>query len=378
MGGAPTHMNETPVSTCLGCGALLQSEYDQLPGYVPKSAQGKKNTICQRCFRIKHYNEMSKVSLTDDDFRKILSGIGATDALVVKIVDVFDFHGSLIPGLHRHIGKNPLLLVGNKMDLLPKRINTQKLKHWMRLRAHEWGLRPAEIVLVSGLKGTNIEEMWEMIDYLRGKRDVYVVGTTNVGKSTVINRFIHEMRISSDVPLTTSRFPGTTLDRIEIPIDSTNSLYDTPGVINTEQITHYVSPQELKSILPAKTINPKVYQLTDGQTLFLGGFARMDFIKGSPQSFVVYISNEIPIHRTKLEKADSLYEAHAGALLSPPSKETLQQMPKLQKHFFSISSGEKQDIVISGLGWITVQGTQAKVEIQAPKGISVTLRPSII
>ncbi len=365
---------------CLGCGAEIQSENERNPGYVPASAIGKEGTICRRCFRIKHYNEVAEVSLTDADFRRILHGIGSSDALVVKIVDLFDFNGSLIPGLHRYIGNNPLLFVGNKLDLLPKQLNTRKMKHWMKVRAHEWGLKPVDVVMVSGLKGHNLQELVDKVEILRKGRDVYVVGATNVGKSTVINRLLKDYGAGdgSDLELTTSRFPGTTLDLIEIPLDQKSSLYDTPGVINTEQIIHMLSPQEIKSVMPTKQVNPKIYQLREEQTLFLGGFARLDFVQGAPQSFVIYISNEIPIHRTKLEKADQLYREHAGELLSPPSKETVAKLPAMQKHFFSLQRGEKKDLVISGLGWVTLQGEAVKIEVHVPKGVAVQIRQSLI
>lgn len=371
-------MNDRSAPACLGCGVILQSEDSKKAGYVPASAIGKEDTICRRCFRIKHYNEVAEVSLTDDDFRRILSGIGSANALVVQIVDLFDFNGSLIPGLHRYIGKNPLLIVGNKLDLLPKQINTRKIKHWMKVRAHEWGLKPADVILISGLKGHNLQELVDKVEYYRQGRDVYIVGTTNVGKSTVINRLIKDYGNGTDLELTTSRFPGTTLDLIEIPLDQKSSLFDTPGVINEEQIIHRLSSQELKIVLPIKPVNPKVYQLKSEQTLYLGGLARIDFLQGEAQSFVVYISNEIPIHRTKLEKADELYQEHAGELLSPPGKETLAKMPVMQKHTFSIQKGEKKDIVISGLGWITLQGENAKIAVHAPKGVFVQLRQSLI
>ena len=35
---------------------------------------------------------------------------------------------------------------------------------------------------------------------------------------------------------------------------------------------------------------------------------------------MVYVSNDLQIHRTKLENADALYEKHIGAMLSPPSE----------------------------------------------------------
>lgn len=58
-----------------------------------------------------------------------LNGIGKSDALVVKIVDIFDFNGSWLPGLHRFVGNNKVLLVGNKADLIPKSVKHDKVKH---------------------------------------------------------------------------------------------------------------------------------------------------------------------------------------------------------------------------------------------------------
>ena len=67
--------------------AVIQTEDPKLPGYAQSSIR-KEELICQRCFRLKHYNEVQDVSLTDDDFLRILNGIGETEALIVKIVDI--------------------------------------------------------------------------------------------------------------------------------------------------------------------------------------------------------------------------------------------------------------------------------------------------
>ncbi len=83
---------------CAGCGVAIQTEDTKAPGYAPKSALDREMVICQRCFKLKHYNQIQDVSLSDDDFVKILDGIGQKDALVVKIVDIFDFNGSWLPG----------------------------------------------------------------------------------------------------------------------------------------------------------------------------------------------------------------------------------------------------------------------------------------
>ena len=61
--------------------------------------------------------------------------------LIVMIVDIFDFNGSWLPGLHRFVGKNKIVLVGNKVDLLPKSVKHNKLIHWMKHESKELGLR---------------------------------------------------------------------------------------------------------------------------------------------------------------------------------------------------------------------------------------------
>ncbi|MDQ6599734.1 ribosome biogenesis GTPase YqeH [Bacillus salipaludis] len=361
---------------CLGCGVKVQTDDPSELGYAPKAALEKEILICQRCFRLKHYNEVQDVSLTDDDFLKILNGLGSTDALIVMLVDIFDFNGSWLPGLHRFVGNNKVLLVGNKVDLLPKSVKHHKLINWMKQESRELGLRPEEILLVSAAKGQYIKEAAAVIDEMRDGKDVYVVGCTNVGKSTFINRIIKEVTGEEDV-ITTSHFPGTTLDIIQIPLDDGNSLTDTPGIINHHQMAHFVDKRDLKVITPKKEIKPKVFQLNEGQTLFFGGLARFDYVSGGRKSFVCYVSNELNIHRTKTENAEDLYQNHVGEMLTPPRQEQLDTFPELVKQEYVIKEG-KTDVVFSGLGWVTVNEPGATVVAYVPKGVQTLLRKSLI
>ena len=361
---------------CIGCGVKVQAEDPEALGYAPKSALEKENIICQRCFKLKHYNEVQDVSLTDDDFLKILNKVGETDSLIVKIVDIFDFNGSWLPGLHRFVGGNDVLLIGNKVDLLPKSVKHNKLINWMKQSAKELGLQPVDVLLVSAEKGKCISEAAEAIEHYRQGRDVYVVGCTNVGKSTFINRLIKQVTGEADI-ITTSHFPGTTLDMIEIPLDDGHAMYDTPGIINHHQMAHYVDSRDFKIIMPKKEIKPKVYQLNEGQTLFFGGLARLDYVSGGRRSLTCHLSNELLIHRTKLEKADELYKNHAGELLTPPRQEQMDEFPKLVPYEFSLKEA-KMDIVFSGLGWVTVNEPGAKIVAHVPKGVQVIIRKSLI
>lgn len=363
---------------CIGCGATIQSDDPEQIGYTPKSAveKGIENDelYCQRCFRLRHYNEIAPVSLTDDDFLRLLNQIRDANALIVYVVDIFDFNGSLIPGLHRFVGDNPILLVGNKEDLLPRSLRRTKLMDWMRQQANLAGIRPIDVTLVSAKRNHQISDLLELIEKYRADRDVYVVGVTNVGKSTLINQIIKQTTGVKEL-ITTSRFPGTTLDKIEIPLDNGKQLVDTPGIIHPDQMAHVLPAGALKYVAPQKEIKPRTFQLNDQQTIFLGGVARFDYVRGPRNGVVAYFDNNLNLHRTKLGNADEFYKKHVGGLLTPPAENAVTDFPQLERHEFHLTS--KSDLVIEGLGWITIPG-DTTVAGWAPKGVSVVVRKAMI
>lgn len=366
------------VLKCSGCGIALQSEEQDKPGYIPQKALEREPVICQRCFRIKNYNEASSVTVDQDEFLKLLTQIGGKNALVIHIVDLFDFEGSLISGLQRFVGNNPVILAVNKTDLLPKVTNWNKVRNWVQKECKEHGLKTEEIVLCSAKKNQGFDRLLEVVSQHRGDRDIYVVGATNVGKSTLINRLIRDYS-DLEQELTVSRYPGTTLDLVNIPLDDGKFIIDTPGIVYPWRYSELVTREDLGATMPENPLKPAVYQLNEGQTLFMGAMARFDFIQGERQSFTCFLSSRVNIHRTKLERADSLFEDHAGELLTPPSKENLEKLPDWQRHEFRIKRGTRQDLFISGLGWIKVNSDQgAVVAIHAPRGVKVLLRPSLI
>jgi len=370
--------NEGPELRCSGCGIRLQSEEQNKPGFIPQQALDREPVICQRCFRIKNYNESSSVTVEQDEFLRLLGQIGGQEALVIHIVDLFDFHGSVISGLQRFIGTNPVLLAVNKIDLLPKVTNWNKVRNWVQKEAKDLGLKVEDVVLCSAKQSSGFDRLLDALQSYRGDRDVYVVGATNVGKSTLINRLIRDYS-DLEQELTVSRYPGTTLDMVHIPLDDGKAIIDTPGIMYPSRYTEWVSPQDLGVLLPDKPLKPAVYQLNEGQTLFFGGFGRFDFIQGERQSFTCFASGRVPLHRTKLERADDLFRDHAGELLSPPNRENLEKLPEWTRHEFRIPKGSRSDLFISGLGWIKVNNeVGAVVAVHVPKGIKVLVRPSLI
>jgi ribosome biogenesis GTPase YqeH len=369
-------LNEAKVIRCEGCGVTIQSEDPGRIGFVPPQALKRETVYCQRCFRIRHYGDIGVIQQDPDVYLQKLDEIAQTDSLVVQIVDLFDFAGSWIPGIHRHIGRNPLLLVANKVDLFPPSTKFGRLREWLLRSAADLGIRPVDVVLCSSTKGIRITEAMDKIERNRRGRDVYIVGATNTGKSTFLNRLLCELGLRERDVITTSPYPGTTLDTIRIPLPDGKAIIDTPGIVRKERISEWLSPQDLKIVVPDSTLRPKVYQLNDRQTLFFGGLARFDFVEGKHQPFVCHMSNRLYIHRTKLEHADEFQRRHLGELLSPPKDPA--SLPAWKRHRFTLQGQMKQDIVIPGLGWIAGGLEKAVVDVWAPEGIQVSIRPAIL
>ena len=359
---------------CFGCGAIIQSETSKKIGFVPKLAADKNHVLCQRCFRLKNYHELQTTSLTKDDFLQILQSIGNKNCLIIYMIDVFDFNGSIIQGLTRHINHNDILVLANKRDILPKSLKDRKIEHWVRRQLKEENIKPVDVVLTSAIKNYNLDLILEKMNQYRQGRDVYVVGVTNVGKSSFINALLKHYSQESKHLITTSEFPGTTLDLIEIPLDESTALFDSPGIINEHQMAHMVKIDDLKNIIPKSELRPTGFQLDSQQTLYFGGLGRMDYVKGSKVAFTCYFPRNIKIHRCKLERADMIYNNHQALEVSIDSIETINQMSTYE---FTLPN-YKCDIVISGLGFISVTNQGGKVSIKAPVGVGVFIREALI
>lgn len=348
-------------------------------GYVTGAAFLREHPLCQRCYRLTHYGELEPVSVTAEEYQQTLTTALKQSALVLYVVDLFDFNGSLVKGIAPLIASHEVILAINKIDLFPSDIRMGGLRSWVIREAARQGVNAREAIMVSAKTDVGVDELLSLLQQRAKGRPIVVVGMANVGKSSLLNALIKRIDEDEGQVLTTSLFPGTTLGLVNVAVPGGHLTFtDTPGLLGTFRLSDRVCRKSLRDILPQARLKPRVFQLTAGQTLFLGGLARVDFQAGDPQAFVVYTANQLKVHRTKLEKAAELYRQHLGELLTPPCPECSAEIKELRSKKFRFTAGQPLDLVISGLGFLRLSGMAAELVVHVPKAVDVTIRPALI
>ncbi len=349
------------MAKCRGCGAQLQSENPKLIGYTPKAG----SEYCQRCFRLSHYGDLTVSMKTGIDPDEVLSRVNELDCIVLWVADLFDFEAGMLEGLSRKLADKKIILAANKRDLLPETLSDEKCARFVFSRLKDLGIHVDTLILSSRDDLESIEEIRRIVKQSAKGKPCAVIGRANSGKSTILNR------LAGNEVLTMSRYPGTTLDFNEIEIGG-QVYIDTPGIEIEHSVLMITDEKDLKTIVPQTAVKPTVYQLKGDQSFAIGGLARIDLEGCEKASCVFYLSNQMPLHRSKLEGADELWKKHLGKMLSPCAQVKVFQVSRKHK------DSAKMDIVIDGLGWACVSGEIRTVSVHVPKGVSVTYRKAML
>jgi hypothetical protein len=243
----------------------------------------EKKTICKRCHGLQNFGEAPEMlrpgwtdepALSQEKFRNLLLPLKEKPAVIVALVDLFDFSGSILPELDEIAGENPVIIAANKADLLPSKMGQARAENWVRRELEYLGIRSianigGAVRLVSCKTGFGVSQM---LSKARGiaedmECDIYVVGAANAGKSTLINHIMakndktDKKKKGKKRPgnanaikgaVTASPLPGTTLEFIKLDIGNGQTLYDTPGLLVPSTVTTRLTPAELKMVVPRK------------------------------------------------------------------------------------------------------------------------------
>lgn len=309
---------------CYGCGIKLQSTDPSIEGYIPFEKMEHCN-YCKRCFRLIHYGEAPK-SDRPKSTREIINAVNKHAKFVVFMVDFVNIYDSIMD-IYANV-EVPKVLVVSKADIIPKNISFDTIKMYLRdvYKVKE------EIIFTSNLS-TNA-----LIKELYNKSEVYFMGLTNVGKSSLINAMLAKMNAKA-TPLTTSHTMNTTLEFLRVKVGK-QVFIDSPGFVDLA----YEGDNKTKI---DREIKPITYQNKDRRTYKIGDVFTISIMGGT--NVVFYFSNNL--------KLDRFY--------------------KKEVHGKKIKIAGREDLVISGLGFIKFT-SEAWVEVSSEVAEYTHIRTSLV
>lgn len=296
------------MNKCVGCGVSTE------------------NNLCERCFRIRNYNEYKKIEVDDKKFLNNLDKIHDDD-LVVLVVDLLNIPENL-DAIKNKIN-NKVILVINKFDLSPTNNEERYKKYFDR-----YDLNVIDTICISTKNNYNLDYLYDLIKKSSSNK-VYFIGYTNSGKSSLINKLIYNYS-SNDTVITTSYLANTTLDLINIKLDDF-TLIDTPGIVVHNSINK-INDNILKKLSKSKRIKPISYQVKNSQYIFIEDLVKITL---SNNDIIIYVPSNIEVNRFYKDK----------------------YFNGVKKIDYNITS--TTDIVIPNIGFIKVKSGLVKIEVNS-------------
>ena len=217
---------------CSSCGAILQSKQEQSVGYVPSKKfeeSFKEDRLsklsCMSCFQLRSYNKTFLRQTTNGEVMNQLKHLRQHRALILYVVDMFDIEGTMFKNIQQVIGKKKrVIIVGNKTDRLPQddpkaSKQLEHMKDVLKEICYENSLDKdsnfRDICLVSAKTGFGMLSLVEKIAKHRDMdMDVYIVGCTNTGKSSLYNVLVNLLNVHKEEELPAQgivhHLPGST------------------------------------------------------------------------------------------------------------------------------------------------------------------------
>ncbi|NXC38659.1 NOA1 protein, partial [Penelope pileata] len=200
---------------------------------------GLRGAVCQRCWLLEHHGRALPLELPPEQHRRVLSAAlrgplrHGRGPLLLYLLDVMELPDPVLAELPAllspEVPASGLLVVANKVDLLPADSpgHLGRLRQSVAAACMQAGLLGRQLVdvrLVSAKTGFGMEGLVSRLQRSwRCAGDVYLLGATNSGKSTLFNALLHSDYCKSRAPdvvgrATVSPWPGTTLDLLKFPI----------------------------------------------------------------------------------------------------------------------------------------------------------------
>lgn len=322
------------MNKCIGCGVVLQNTDSNNDGYV----ENLEHNLCKRCFMIKNYNKNIITNKTNRDYLNVINNIRDNDT-VVYVSSLLTLNLDFIDKFKK------VILVLTKRDILPKSIREHKIINYISKKYNNI----SNIIIVSALKKYNLDCLYNLL-YENKNNSIYFVGTTNSGKSTLINELIKSYD-GREGNITVSNYPATTLDVVSVKIGNL-TIKDTPGLVIEDSIINYLDDKYIGKINSKKEIKPITFQIKGSGAILIDELFRIEY-ETIESSMTFYLSNNLNVSSISLNN------------------------PRLKNLKYKLFEMNNQDLVIEDIGFIKVTNN-TKVKVICNNSVYMYLRDKLI
>ncbi len=305
---------------CIGCGTTLQTDKQNATGYIPKEKYDD-SSYCERCFKIMHYNEKIITKLENiNDY--IIEEVNKKAEYVYFLLDFLSISEETI-NTFKSI-KVPKTLIISKLDIIPKSIKNNNIINWLQ---NEYKINE-DIFFQSTKKNLNTSRITNYLEE-HSIKEVYILGYTNTGKSTLINKLSTINNITNQT-ITTSLTPNTTVDFIKIKLNDNLTIIDSPGFTLNNTIYNENEFDLIKKVNPKTFLKPITYQVKEISSILIEDKIRIS--SSIKNSLTFYMSNDLSIER--------VFDNNKSLLEEPLT---------------ILDINDNSDLIIKGLGFINIK-----------------------
>lgn len=361
------------VARCYRCGAILQTDDENKEGYISPEIVSKYPEgllLCNDCFKNERFNTEPKEPHFEESYQTILEQIKESKPLIAYVVDLFSFEGSFITKLNEMIKGLDVLVIANKRDLLPKDINDEALLEYVAHRLRVAKLEVRDVVLTSSSTNYNIDLMYQKIVELSNNRDVYFIGASISGKSTLITELLKRYQNNTRKLITVANFKNTDLRGYKIPLTDKTSIYELPGTDIHNSLLSKVERVVQNQITPRKEVKARKFNLHCNNSVAIGGLCVVELLSKTKTDISIYASSGVEVKMKRITGEKYLQSILKKKNIKPcSSRYTL--FNEFDAYDFQITEEGSRDIGILGLGWFNFKGNNQTFRIFVPKGVYV-------
>ena len=365
------------VLRCYHCGSVLQTKDPKQKGYISVEQVGGDLTTnrilyCDRCFDvIRSFNNSALDLQIDQDILRILDDAVATDALIIWVIDLFAFNGALNPEIAKKIKKLKVVVVGNKVDLMP-RGKEKGIEEYINERFKEFGIKPHAVRLLGNSNKIDMAGLLADMNKARQGHDVYLIGNALSGKTTLINRMLKVYENKTKREIRSITYGDTNVKVLEIPLSKSSFLYELPGFSQNTSVLNKVEKDVKNFILPKRQLKVTLKTLLPKDAFIIGSLASFALIEGKATIFKFYSAEGVETKKVNVKNVEAAFaENYEKKNVRPVSNRYATFLDYDVFDYLMEKDGKYHDIAIEGLGWVQFKAVGQTIRVVAPKGASI-------